>query len=165
MILGFAHPCIVVPDANKAKAFYQEMFGFTVNSEEGWSGALQVDTAIGVENSHVTGFMMKGHNCFLEIHQYLSPAQSDNQPQHLKAHELGLRHLAFLVDDCFIEVERLQALGGSKIGEPVAVADGIYAAYCRDPFGNIIELCEPVTENESLTSLDCITSHSNFTGS
>lgn len=164
MILGFAHPCIVVTDADKAKIFYQEMFGFTVNSEEGWSGVSQVDNAIGVKNSHVTGFMMKGHNCFLEIHQYISPIQGDNQPQNLKANELGLRHLAFLVDDCFVEVERLQTLGGSKIGEPVEVADGIFAAYCRDPFGNIIELCEAVTENESLTSLDCITSHSNFTG-
>lgn len=164
MILGFAHPCIVVPDADKAKVFYQQMFGFIVNSEEKWADARQVDAAIGVENSTVTGFMMKGHNCFLEIHQYLSPAPSTVDPSSLNANELGIRHISFLVDDCSVEAKRLVALGGTQIGEPVEVADGIYAVYCRDPFGNIIEMCEPVTASENLTSLPGVSCHSNFSG-
>ena len=164
MILGFAHPCLVVPDAQLAKRFYQQMFGFTVNSEEGWSDARQVDAAIGVKNSAVTGFMMKGHNCFLEIHQYLNPVQGAVQPSDLNAHEPGIRHLSFLVDDCSLEAKRLVALGGSQIGEAVEVADGVYAVYCRDPFGNIIEMCEPVTPSENLTSLPGVSCHSNFSG-
>ena len=164
MILGFAHPCIVVPDANQAKLFYQQMFGFVVNSKEQWSNVEQVDAAIGVRNSAVSGFMMKGHNCFLEIHQYLSPVANDITPNDFNANNLGIRHLAFLVDDCFAESKRLQALGGSEIGAPVEVAAGIFAVYCRDPFGNIIEMCEPVTVSENLTSLAGVNCHSNFSG-
>ena len=164
MILGFAHPCLVVADANKAKNFYQQMFGFVVNSEEQWSNVEQVDAAIGVSKSAVSGFMMKGHNCFLEIHQYLSPTSSDIAPKDLSANDLGIRHLAFLVDDCFAESKRLQALGGIEIGAPVEVAEGVFAVYCRDPFGNIIEMCEPVTVSENLTSLMGVNCHSNFSG-
>ena len=164
MFLGFAHPCIVVPDADKARLFYQQMFGFTVNSVEQWANMPQVDVAIGVEQSAVTGFMMKGHNCFLEIHQFTSPVQSTVVPGNIKAHEQGIRHLAFLVDDCFEEAKRMQTLGGSLISEPVEVAPGVFAVYCRDPFGNIIEMCEPVTVSEQLDSLSGVQCHSNFSG-
>lgn len=164
MILGFSHPCIVVPDANLAKQFYQQMFGFTVNSEEGWANAREVDIAIGVENSEVRGFMLKGHNCFLEIHQYLRPAQGSITPRQLKAHEFGIRHLAFLVDDCFSEAKRLVALGGSLFSDPVEVADGVFAVYCRDPFGNIIEMCEPVTPSENIMALPGVETNGNYSG-
>ena len=51
------------------------------------------------------------------------------------------------------EYERLQALGGQRLGEPVANAAGRLAVYTRDPFGNLIELCEPPDEAERLERL------------
>ena len=47
MILAFAHPCLVVPDLEKASRFYHQMFGFEVISNEGWRDSPDMDRAIG----------------------------------------------------------------------------------------------------------------------
>jgi len=36
MILGFAHPGLVVTDLEKARTFYETMFGFRHIGDEGW---------------------------------------------------------------------------------------------------------------------------------
>ena len=83
--------------------------------------------------------MLKGAEFRLELFQYRTPQHSDVDPGGLDAHELGLRHLAILVDDVVSELDRLIALGGSKINDPVQIGAGM-SVYCRDPFGTIIEL-------------------------
>jgi len=148
MILAFAHPCLVVPDLERAREFYQEMFGFEVLSEEGWSDNPQLDRATGLRKSACRGYMMKGHNCFLELFEF-SSGEEDYTPRLPKADEPGIRHLAFYVDDCWAEYERLQRLGGMTMGVPAGDTDGGYAVYCRDPFGNIIELAEIPSPQES----------------
>ena len=45
MILAFAHPGIVVPDLDKAVAFYSQMFGFRVIGHE--SGIERLATFVG----------------------------------------------------------------------------------------------------------------------
>lgn len=162
MILAFAHPALVVPDLEAAREFYEAMFGFRVISTEGWHNAPDIDRVVGSSNSSCTGYMMAGHNCCLELFTFESPQQEGPPPVSLGSHEMGIRHLAFYVDDCRQEYERLLSLGGQVLGEPVAIAPDVYAAYCRDPFGNIIELCEiPVPEEEPtrLPGINCLGTH------
>jgi len=142
MILAFAHPCLVVPDLERARDFYQQMFGFEVLSKEGWSDDPALDLATGLENSAARGYMMKGHNCFLELFEFSSPEPTDTTTHLPGANELGIRHLAFFVDDCWAEYDRLQKLGGIAMGVPAGDDEHGFAVYCRDPFGNIIELAE-----------------------
>ena len=157
MIIGFAHPCLVVENSKSVRDFYCAMFGFTELSEEGWADSSVIDSAVGVQNSAVTGYMLAGPNCFLEIHEYLSPKKDTNNTLDLTtsypANTLGIRHLAFQVDDCLVEAKRFTEHGGVLFSEPVEMVDGVYAVYGRDPFGHIIELCEPVTSSEHLASL------------
>ena len=153
MILGFAHAGLVVPDLAAAEAFYCEMFGFRRLSEMAWRDAPAVDRAIGLEGSAASSVMLAGQNCFLELFQYHSPPASIGAPGDFAAHETGIRHLAFFVDDVRAEYERLLALGGQRLGEPVANAAGRLAVYTRDPFGNLIELCEPPDDEERLERL------------
>jgi catechol 2,3-dioxygenase-like lactoylglutathione lyase family enzyme len=153
MILGLAHPGLVVPDLATAESFYCEMFGFRRLSEMAWQDAPAVDRAIGVEGSAARSVMLAGHNCFLELFEYQAPAASISHPGELGAHEPGIRHLAFFVDDVRAEYERLLALGGQRLGEPIANSAGRLAVYARDPFGNLIELCEPPDEEERLERL------------
>ena len=148
MILAFAHAGLVVPDLEAAREFYAQMFGFRPLSEEGWNNSAQADRAIGGAGSACRGLMMAGHNCHLELWEYSAPAQGDVNPQQQGSHELGIRHLAFYVDDCRAEDERLLSLGGQVLGQPEG---GV--VYCRDPFGNIIELCEIPTEAENPVAL------------
>lgn len=162
MILAFAHPGLVVPDLKKAIAFYSAMFGFEQISEEGWSNDEWMDRAVGLKGSATKGCMMRGHNCFIELWEYSLPEQTVTAPENLRAHEMGIRHLAFYVDDCRKEHQRLLDLGGLRLGEPVGEPGQGSAVYCRDPFGNIIELAEVPSENELPTTLPGVSSIGNF---
>jgi len=164
MILAFAHPGLVVTDLEKARLFYQQMFGFEVISNEGWTDNPEMDRAIGLEGSSCRGVMMKGHNCFLELFEYDSPATESVSALSLNADSPGIRHLAFYVDDCRAEYQRLKGLGGIALGEPAGDEQSGYAVYCRDPFGNIIELAEIPNINESPTILPGVNSLGSYTG-
>ena len=157
MILAFAHPGIVVPDLETACAFYSAMFGFREIGREGWADNPAVDRIIGSRGSASRGVMLAGHNCFLELFEYSAPAQAGEPPGDRGPHEQGIRHLAFYVDDCEAEYRRLLALGGQVLGEPV---NGV--VYGRDPFGNIIELCEIPAERENPTELPGVSSLGNY---
>lgn len=164
MILAFAHPCLVVPDLEKASRFYQQMFGFEVISNEGWKDSPEMDRAVGLRKSSCRGKLMKGHNCFLELFHFEAPASKTTSPLNLNAAAPGIRHLAFYVDDCKAEYQRLLDLGGIALGEPAGSDESGYAVYCRDPFGNIIELAEIPDPQESPLKLQGVCSLDNFTG-
>lgn len=161
MILAFSHPGIVVPDLEQAAAFYRDMFGFRVIGKEGWEDNPDVDKAIGCPNSASKGLMMAGHNCFLELFEYRAPEQTIPAPDRFLAHEMGIRHIAFYVDDVKKEFERLLSLGGSTLGE---IVEGGTAVYARDPFGNMIELCEIPGGDEHPTALAGISKLDEFAG-
>lgn len=153
MILAFAHPCLVVRDVELARRFYEQMFGFHVISREGWSDSPTVDAAIGSAGSVSRGYMMAGHNCFLELFEFDAPEQTGPEPGTLGPHECGIRHLSFFVDDCRAEYARCLSLGGQPLGTPAPAETGVNAVYLRDPCGNIIELCEIPRPEEDPTTL------------
>jgi glyoxylase I family protein len=159
VILAFAHPCLVVEDVELTREFYEEMFGFRVISDEGWHNNEVVDGVIGSENSSCRGYMLAGHNCYLEMFEYSAPAQSAPHPGTLGPQEPGIRHLSFYVDDCRAEYQRCLSLGGTALGEPAPKSSGINAVYMRDPAGNIIELCEVPNPQEwptQLPGINCV---------
>lgn len=164
MILAFAHPGLVVPDLEKARQFYQQMFGFEVISKEGWQDSREMDRAVGLKNSSCRGLMMKGHNCFLELFEFDSTSSDKTSLSQLNADAPGIRHLAFYVDDCKAEYQRLIDLGGITLGEPAGDDKTGYAVYCRDPFGNIIELAEIPGPQESPLNLPGVSSLANYSG-
>jgi catechol 2,3-dioxygenase-like lactoylglutathione lyase family enzyme len=164
VILGFAHPGLVVPDLAKARTFYEKMFGFRYFGDEGWHDNATVDKAIGVVGSACKGVTLAGHNCYLELFEFSAPHQSAAPPADSGPHEPGIRHLAFFVDDCRAEYQRLLDLGGNMLGEPTDLGGGIYAVYCRDPFGNIIELAELPSKEEDPRNLPGVDSLGDYEG-
>ena len=164
MILGFAHPALVVPDLEKARSFYETMFGFHHFCDEGWENNATVDRVIGVGGTACKGYTLAGHNCYLELFEFNTPQQQGPSPRTLEPHDLGIRHLAFFVDDCRAEYQRLLDLGGEMLGTPTDIGDGVYTAYCRDPFGNIIELAELPSKEEDPRNLPGINSLGDYSG-
>ncbi|MCZ6831683.1 MAG: VOC family protein [Gammaproteobacteria bacterium] len=159
MILAFAHPGLVVDDVERAREFYEQMFGFRVISDEGWSDNPIVDGAIGSEGSRSRGYMLAGHNCFLELFEFEAPEQKAPHPLQLGPHEQGIRHISFYVDDCRKEYQRCLSLGGLPLGQPAPRETGVNAVYMRDPCGNIIELCEIPRPDENpalLPGIKCL---------
>ena len=164
MILGFAHPAIVVPDLQKAVDFYTEMFGFELVETEQWGADNDMyNQGVGLERSAATNCVLKGHNCFLELFLYEAPAPTAPDPKTLGANEPGIRHLCFYSDDVRSDYERLKALGGITMNEPAGNDEFGYCVYCRDPFGNIVELTEQGGSARHLSELpavDQLQSHS-----
>ncbi len=143
MILGFAHPAIVVTHLEKAVSFYTEMFGFELVDEERWEADNDMyNQGVGLTGSAATNCVLKGHNCFLELFLYEAPEARGPDPMTLGANEPGIRHLCFYSDDVRADFRRLVALGGIAMNEPAGNDEFGYCVYCRDPFGNIIELTE-----------------------
>ena len=58
-----------------------------------------------------------------------------------RACDPGIAHIAFQVTDIDMVFDNFKAAGGVVHNSPVKVGEG-YSIYCRDPFGNIIELME-----------------------
>lgn len=164
MILGFAHPGLVVPDLEKARRFYEQMFGFRYFCDEGWQGDPVADRVVGLAGSACKGVTLAGHNCYLELFEFSAPEQAAAAGDGHGPHEPGIRHLCFFVDDCRAEYKRLLELGGEPLGEPTDVGGGAYTVYCRDPFGNIIELAEIPSDAEDPRNLPGVDSLGDYTG-
>ena len=86
--------------------------------------------------------MLEGPYGFLELFEYEQP-QSTADPASLDANDYGIRHLCFQVEDVAQALARVVELGGGKMNEPVTNELGITCVYCRDPFGNLLELIRP----------------------
>ena len=142
MIIGFHHPGIVVSNLERAAQFYGEVFGFQPIRRDDWDDTASeiVERVIDVKGSAAKCLLLKGPNCFLELFEYIKP-KSHGNPHLRRANDYGLAHLAFQVSDIWAAFEAVKSAGGGIHGDPVKLGDG-YAIYCRDPFGNIIELAQ-----------------------
>ena len=143
MVCGIHHIGIIVPDLEAGRKFYEDVFDFTVIGVDDWhEGNEDVNKYVGMDESSAISYMMQGANTYLEIWQYLTPP-TDANPADYVASDRGYRHVCFLVTDFDAMLEKFLAAGGSLIkplgnGRP----GGAKIHYCRDPFGNIIELLE-----------------------
>jgi catechol 2,3-dioxygenase-like lactoylglutathione lyase family enzyme len=147
----------VVPDLDRAREFYEQMFGFRYFCDEGWADSDIADRAVGIKGSACRGVTLAGHNCYLELFEFARP-EAQSEP-HKQPNDPGLRHLCFHVDDCEAEYRRLLSLGGLPLGEVTDIGDGVHVVYCRDPFGNIIELAEVADGADDLHKLPGIRSY------
>lgn len=157
MILGFSHPAIVVHDLERMIEFYEQAFNFRPLSQEfeSWEDNPAIDAAIGLSGSSVTGAMLSGHNCYLELFKFHAPEPDGAEPESISAAGIGLRHLCFYTDDIPGDYKRLLALGAKTLGRPQCEKH-VPAVYLRDPEGNIIELAEFPSKEENLINLDGI---------
>ena len=142
MLIAFHHPGIVVSDLQNARLFYQQALGFEYIREYKWDESQSElgEKVMGIEDTAANCLLLKGSNCFLELFEYLSP-ESKGNPLEKRACDQGIAHLAFQVDDIDVAYKQFVAAGGLVHNEPVEVGEG-KSIYCRDPFGNILELME-----------------------
>lgn len=142
MATWFHHPGLVVRDVDAASAFYCAALGFTFLRDADWeladSGA--AEAVLGIPNTAARCRLLKGANGFLELFQFLSPP-SVGDPAMMRACDLGIAHLGFQVTDIDAAFDQFIAAGGTAHTKPQSVGDG-RAIYCRDPFGNIVELMQ-----------------------
>jgi catechol 2,3-dioxygenase-like lactoylglutathione lyase family enzyme len=148
MIEQLDHVNIVVADMAAMIAFYRDVFGLRLTKQATIRGEW-ISAVTGLDNVVAdVAFLELPTGPSIELLHYQSPASTMAGPTPPNAG--GIRHLAFRVTDIDRLVEAMEARG-VKFFSPVAqvpAAQVDYAQvrkrliYCRDPEGNLLELCE-----------------------
>jgi catechol 2,3-dioxygenase-like lactoylglutathione lyase family enzyme len=137
------HVGIVVDDLAAATAFFVAL-GLKLQGdgqvEGGW-----VDRVVGLDGVRVEYAMVETSDGRgrLELVKFHSPSVRSGD-RHAPANTLGIRHLAFAVDDIDAAVASVRARGGELVGEVESYADIYRLCYVRGPEGIIVELAERI---------------------
>jgi catechol 2,3-dioxygenase-like lactoylglutathione lyase family enzyme len=140
------HIGIIVNDLDAAKDFFVE-FGLVVHGEAKMEGAL-LDRLLGLDGAKTSFAMLgpPGGGTTIELITFHRPP-NEQVPQP-PVHALGIRHIAFLVEDIEATVARLQALGAEPFGEVQRYEDSYKLCYVRGPEGIILDLAEEITDSQ-----------------
>jgi catechol 2,3-dioxygenase-like lactoylglutathione lyase family enzyme len=135
------HVGMVVNDLEGATAFFVDL-GFTLMGQTTVEGEW-VGRVIGLKDvrSDVVMLQAPDGQVNIELSKFHQPeAVGDIQPA--AANTLGLRHLAFVVEDLAGIVAMLKQKGIDLVGEIQTYQDSWKLCYVRGPEGIIIELAE-----------------------
>ena len=142
----FNHVGQCVSDLERAKRFYIDGLGFTLEREiqppdEGSAQLMSLTPPVGL-----TAAYLLRDGLVLELLNYAAPGQT--QPFRPRAmNEPGLTHISLAVDDIDAACARVVEFGGDVIASSNIGA----AVFVRDPDGQLVELL-PMTYRQALES-------------
>ncbi len=142
MLKKVDHVNVVVSNLEEARAFFTQL-GFSVGSERRLEGEW-ISAIVGlkdVEARYVT-LSLEGVGTNLELIQYYTPA-SGRDPMMSKANQLGIRHIAFEVEDLDKIVHDLKEKGVTFLS-PIQTypATGKRLAYFYGPDMILLEFAQ-----------------------
>ena len=150
MLDGIDHVNIVVRDMQRMLAFYCDVLGMKVTKSVTISGDW-VEAIAGLKGVVAdVVYLDLAAGPRIELIKYVSPAGAD-LPANSIANTIGLRHMAFRVEDIHAAVKHFRVKGVVFVSEPQTVPDlqvkysgGVRKSlvYFRDPEGTLLELCE-----------------------
>jgi catechol 2,3-dioxygenase-like lactoylglutathione lyase family enzyme len=140
-IKSMHHVGITVTDLAATVAFFHEL-GLELEGEAHMEGAF-VDGVIGLDGSRSRIAMMRtpDDRYRVEFSEFEIP-QSIDGSSHAPINALGLRHVAFEVDDLDDTLARLRPHGAEVVRNVETYQDVLKTCYVRGPEGILIELCE-----------------------
>lgn len=137
------HVGIVVDDLPAAKAFFLD-FGLEMQGETDVEGEW-VERIIGLHNVKAAVVMLRtpdgGAN--IELVKFDTPSDG-NGIQHPLSNTLGIRHIAFVVEDIEAIVANLKRKSTELVGEIQNYENAYKLCYVRGPEGIILELAEQI---------------------
>jgi glyoxylase I family protein len=118
------HVAIICSDYEKSKAFYTQILGFEIDRE----------VYRAARNSYKLDLSLNGQYC-IELFSFPNPPARPSRPE-----ALGLRHLAFSVEDIHIAIKHLNEAGIQT--EPIRIDEftGKKFTFFSDPDGLPLEL-------------------------
>ena len=139
----FDHVGITVADLDAVTAFFVRL-GLEVEGRIFVEGEF-LDTVIGIPDSRTEIVMLRPPDggSRIELSSFVRPAHQPGSPTAM-ATELGLRNVAFEVDDLHAEVDRLAAEGFALVGGVGEYENVWRMAYVRGPEGIIVSLAERI---------------------
>lgn len=150
-VRGLHHAGIVVPDLELAITFYCQALAMHEMHRGQWDHPNpMIDAIIGVPGTSAEFALLKADFGYLELFEYRLPEQAAPKP--MDAYHMGIRHICFEVDDPDAVLKDIVLAGGIEMNKPQQFAGGGKAVYCRDPFGNLLELTTATGRMPSLAS-------------
>jgi catechol 2,3-dioxygenase-like lactoylglutathione lyase family enzyme len=138
------HVGVVVDDLSAATEFFVHL-GLELEGK-GMAEGRWVDRVVGLHGVRVEVAMLRtpdGHGR-LELAKFHSPPPQGGDPN-APANTLGIRHVAFAVENINAVVAGLQGRGTALIGELERYEDSYQLCYVRGPEGIIVELAERIS--------------------
>jgi catechol 2,3-dioxygenase-like lactoylglutathione lyase family enzyme len=135
------HVGVIVNDLPAAKAFFVD-FGLEVHGEGELAGAW-LDQIVGLNDVKTAYVMLRlpAGQAKLELVKFYTPsAESGLEPP--LANTLGIRHIAFAVEDIEAVVANLKKKGVEVFSEIQCYEESYKLCYVRGPEGIILELAE-----------------------
>jgi catechol 2,3-dioxygenase-like lactoylglutathione lyase family enzyme len=142
-IRRFDHVGITVADLDRVSEFFVGL-GLEVEGRMFVEGKF-LDTVIGIPDSRTEILMLKAPDggTTLELSSFVRPEHVPGSPSAM-ANQLGLRNVAFEVDDLQAAVDQVAAEGYGLVGA-VGEYEGVWKmAYVRGPEGIIVSLAERI---------------------
>jgi catechol 2,3-dioxygenase-like lactoylglutathione lyase family enzyme len=143
-IRRFDHVGITVADLDTVTAFFVGL-GFEVEGTRMFVEGEFLDTVIGIPDSRTEIVMLRppDNGTRLELSRFIRPNHEPGSPGAM-ANELGLRNVAFEVDNLQAVVDRLAGDGYGLVGG-IGQYEHIWRmAYVRGPEGIIVSLAERI---------------------
>ena len=140
-VKAFDHVGITVADLEPAIAFFVGL-GLEAEGRTFVEGEF-IDTVCGIPGSRTEIVMLRppGGGTAVELSGFVRPDHKPGSPTAM-ANELGLRSVAFEVDDLHAAVDRLAADGYGLVGGVGQYENAWLMAYVRGPEGIIVALAE-----------------------
>ena len=138
----FDHIGITVTDLDAAAAFFTAL-GLEVEGRSFVEGEF-IDTVIGIRNARTEILMLTSPDggTKVELSSFVRP--DPVVPPIAQANEIGLRSVAFEVDDLQVAVDRVAADGYELVGGIGQFEEVWTMAYVRGPDGIIVALAERI---------------------
>jgi catechol 2,3-dioxygenase-like lactoylglutathione lyase family enzyme len=138
---AFDHVGITVADLETAIDFFVRL-GLEAEGRTFVEGEF-IDTVCGIPDSRTEIVMLRppGGGTAVELSRFVRPDSKPGSPTAM-ANELGLRSIAFEVDDLHAAVDRLAVDGYGLVGGIGQYENAWLMAYVRGPEGIIVALAE-----------------------
>jgi len=143
-IRRFDHVGITVADLDTVTAFFVGL-GFEIEGTRMFVEGKFLDTVIGIPDSRTEIVMLRppDNGTRLELSRFIRPNHEPGSPAAM-ANELGLRNVAFEVDNLQAVVDRLAADGYGLVGGTGQYEHIWRMVYVRGPEGIIVSLAERI---------------------
>ncbi len=137
------HVGVIVDDLDAAIEFFLDL-GLEREGAMSMQGEL-VDNVTGFKGVHTDVAFVRTPDGSgkLELIKFHTPADTQS-PEAAPVNRLGIRHIAFVVDDVDAMVEKLRSKGMNTIGKVQDYEDIYRLCYVRGPEGIVVELAERI---------------------
>ncbi|MFU2018849.1 VOC family protein [Peribacillus butanolivorans] len=137
------HVGVIVNDLSAAKEFFLD-FGLEVKGKWEMEGEL-MGYAVGLNDVKVAcvGLGMPDGQTWIELIKFYTPSDEKDIQQSF-ANTLGIRHIAFTVEDIEAVVAKLKKKGTEIFSEIQQYEESYKLCYVRGPEGIILELAEEI---------------------